>query len=122
MRALDRLRLSFLTPQEIQSYVTIYRELKRKNISFEDLLQFLEEERKSFESTELRQLPSMTLCPNCGTLLSIQPVNTSGRDQTGDSADKTVRICPNKNCLYTEYSSKTIREWQQEIVKKIQEQ
>lgn len=122
MRALDRLRISFLTPQEIQSYVTIHKELERKSIGFETLLEFLEEEKKNFEATEIKQLPTGALCPDCKTPLSVQLVNTNKRDQTGDLADKTVRICPNKNCLYTEYSPKTIQEWQQEIVKKIREQ
>jgi len=122
MYSLNKLKLSFLTPQEIQNYVTIHRELKRKNISFEDLLLFLEEEKRKFNLIEMKQLPSIALCPDCKTLLSIQPVNTNRGNQTGDLTDKTVRICPNKNCLYTEYSSKTIEEWQQEIIRKIQEQ
>jgi len=124
MRTLEKIRLkiAWLSINEIQKFVTISEGLTRKGVTLDDLLLILEDERKKFEATEIKCLPSLARCPDCNTPLQIRAVNTGPGDVTGDPSDKTVRLCPNKGCLYTEYSPKTIAEWQKEIITEIANQ
>ncbi|MFH1638328.1 MAG: hypothetical protein ABIB71_07930, partial [Candidatus Woesearchaeota archaeon] len=51
-------------------------------------------------------------CPACATPMNVSPVNTSPGDQTEDDS-KSVWMCP--KCWHEEYSTKSIKEWLEEI-------
>jgi len=114
---LIRMKLEFLDINEIQKFVTVYRELEKRGINIEHLETVLEEERQNFIRTEGTNLPAVALCPDCKQPLRILPVNTDNRTQTGDPNDRSVRVCSNPQCLYTDYSQMTVKQWQQKIVK-----
>lgn len=98
-----------------QNYLAYYDKLVQGGYTLQDVKEYIRLAHKEVVKTEQDANTSspIRLCPECGRIMKLMPVNISPGTMTGDPTDKFVWMCFNPDCYETIYSSKTI----QEIVK-----
>lgn len=57
-----------------------------------------------------KRLQSQPLCPHCGTALRISAVNVSRCTRVGGGW-RSIGVCQNDQCLYSELSLKSVTAW-----------
>jgi len=99
----------------LQEFCTILGELKTRNLSIEDLEVYVDKKIK-FISAQTKGIKALStkLCPECGSILTLNAVNTGPRDQTGDDS-KSVWSCP--RCYREEFSELSVHQQVQEAIK-----
>lgn len=115
MKTIEKLLEPFgFTFGQLQDMVTLLEHLEKNAVPIESFIKYVKEKKiKKTKTTSCDQGKRNTLkCPECNTAMNLFPVNTSPRDQTGDDS-KSVWICP--KCWHDEYSTKSIKEWLEEI-------
>ena len=103
----DMAVFSFKQHQEVLTYL---KHLKTTEWTLEDVKQWVEQKKKSNKEARKKIedfINHLRKCPGCKNPMQILPVNIDKGTQTGDNS-KSVWIC--RNCLYTEYSTKTFEE------------
>jgi len=55
-------------------------------------------------------------CPECSLRMRLLSVNDTSATQTGDSTDKSMWLCPNRECMHTIYNKQTLEELRLEEV------
>jgi len=110
----DMAVFDFRQHQEVLTYLTY---LNEKGWTIEDVKgwmderkRILDENKEQAEREQKAYEEKMLKCPKCGSTMFIRPVNIDNKTQTGDSKDKSVWMCPDKECLYTIYNEKTVQE------------
>ena len=118
---LEPFGLNFAKKQDL---LTMLLEMKRLEISCEDLrrylMDFVETQKVSAKKLELHQkkvdkrlLHTALRCSECSAVMNLLPVNQSPSDQTGDDS-QSVWICSNMKCLETIYNKQSVKEILQE--------
>jgi len=107
-----------------QDILTYLIHLKNKGWTIEDAKKWVKNKQEEMvkQSVDLKRqrekaLASLPKCPDCQSPLWILPVNTGPGDQTGDDS-KSMTLCMNRECMHTEYSTKTVQEQMKELSKK----
>jgi len=99
-----------------QDFVTWYKALDRLGYTVDDVENYIEMHRTDLKTDDIRRNPPIP-CPECDAPMIILPVNDSSSTRTGDDA-KSVMMCQNKDCMYTDYSIKSVGGWIKELSKK----
>jgi len=108
---------------QLQDIVALIQHLDKNDVTIEKFVSYVQE--RKLEMVEAEKIAATNLqkqrdkwalqalkCPACETPMYVSPVNTSPGDQTGDDS-KSMWICP--KCWHEEYSTKSIKEWLEEI-------
>lgn len=103
---------SFRQHQDALTYLT---RLESEGWTVGDAQEWVKEQKEKKRAVEENFIPRY-FCSDCRTPMRLLLVNTNKANQTGDDS-KSVWVCMNPNCLYTEYSTKTIKEWNEELKK-----
>lgn len=85
--------------------------LSNEDIPIEDFLSYMDRRMKVKEpyGKEAPPLPSRS-CGDCVTPMALFEVNISNGTKTGDPTDKSVWLCPNKECMNAIYNKETVKE------------
>lgn len=105
----DMALFSFNKQQDILTYLD---HLKAKGWTVENVRWWVEEQKKALAKENEKQkktVKPLLKCPNCQTPMRLLPVNITPGTRIGDDS-KSVWLCPNKECMHTEYSPKTVQE------------
>jgi NAD-dependent dihydropyrimidine dehydrogenase PreA subunit len=100
----------------------IARHLEKNGKSIEDYLEYtdymMEKRLEKIAKTEKRRPVYIDRysCSECDRPMILRDVNTNPGNQTGDDS-RSVWICPNKNCMHTEYSAMSVSEWKDKLKK-----
>lgn len=112
---------SFNQHQDVLTYLA---HLEAKGWTLEDAREWTQSQKetivrhaKASKEDQKKAYASLPKCPECQSLFWVLPVNTGPGDQTGDDS-KSMRLCMNKECMYAEYSTKTVQEQMKELSKK----
>lgn len=108
---------------QLQDISTLLKHLEKNNVSIEAFIDYIEEQKKEKVKAEKQNKEqgkkdkaqwdkNALKCSECKTTMNLYPVNFTPRDQVGGDFNSQW-LCP--NCGYEEYSTKTIREWFDEI-------
>lgn len=92
-----------------QDFLTYLKTLKRFGYSFADAENYIEAKKSNMNVNTEPGRSILIKCPECGSRAAILPVNDKPSTRTGD-ASKSVMMCHNHQCMYTEYSDKTVGE------------
>ena len=95
-----------------QDVLTYLNHLKSKGWTIEDAKNWIEEQQKSIVKQQ-KLYEARPKCPECQQPLRGFPVNTEPGNQTGDSTDKSMWLCPNPECMHTIYNKQTLKELSQ---------
>lgn len=90
---------------KLQGFLTLLKELETRGLSVEDLRSYVAARRKEMDEATRGTKFDGKPCPECGTNMTLMPLNTGTRDQTGDDS-KSVWYCP--TCHFEEFSEKTV--------------
>lgn len=103
-----------LTLKEWRTIRTILIHLEQNGKSSKDLIDYINNkvaEGKRFQEEMTERLGKATReCSECSFSMSLYPVNDTPQTQTGDSTDKSVWLCRNKECMNTIYNKETVEE------------
>jgi len=99
-----------------QDLGTLLMHLKKNDVSTEEVVQHIEDLKK--RAREDAKGRGMKACPDCGFPMRIMPVNDKPETQTGDPTDKSVWMCPKKNCMHTIYNKEKPQKVLRELIKK----
>lgn len=103
--------------RQIQDFLTFYKTLVRFEYSINDIENYLEHKKEELTAKEEpKRIPGLK-CPDCGSRVQMLPVNDKPSTQTGDDS-KTALICINRECMHTDYSTKSVSELLKELSKK----
>jgi len=101
----------------IQDFLVFAGQLQRHGYTLEDVKEYVETKISEQEILRKKYILYKIDCPKCGDPLWLLPVNDKPSTQTGDDS-KTVMMCKNPDCLYTEFSTKDINELVYEMIMK----
>lgn len=108
---------------QLQDISTLLKGFERDNISIEDFIEYIEDQKKQrIKSIELQKESQKEWekralkCPECKTVMRLYPVNTNPKDRVGNDL-RSQWLCP--KCWYNEFSTKTTRDWLIEINKNL---
>lgn len=117
----DMAAFSFKQHQDVLTYLA---HLKAKGWTIDDAREWIKREREkrvklsmASKKQQKKALAALPKCPECESPLQILPVNTGPGDRTGDDS-KSMKLCMNKECMHTQYSTKTVQEQIKELSKK----
>jgi len=92
---------------ESQNYL---QHLKLCGWTIEDAVEWLKVKREKTKVAQSEAEIYKRICDECKSIMYLQVVNTSSRDQTGDPADTFVWFCSNKACMNTIYIQDTLEQ------------
>lgn len=101
----------------LQDFVVFAGQLKLHGYTIEDVKEYIDIKISEQEIFKKKFAVYRIDCPDCGNPLTMLPVNDKPSTQTGDDS-KTVLLCRNTDCLYTEFTTKPINEILAELIKK----
>lgn len=102
----DMAVFSFKQHQDFLTYTGMLNEF---GYSIDDVQNYIETKKSEMDLSSGPERHNFIKCPDCGFRMMLLPVNDSPSTRTGDDS-RSVLICHNKECMYTEYSKKTVGE------------
>ena len=126
MKNIEKILTPFnLTFGDKQDLLTILQTIEGSGFAMVEIIVYLEdlkqnriEATRQAEKDKIAYEATLLKCPECQTLMTLRPINIDPSTQTGDNS-KTVWLCPNLKCMRTEYSEKTLEQWQDELKRRI---
>lgn len=100
----------------LQDFLVFVGQLEIHGYTFEDVKEYVETKKAEQEIFRKKFAVYKIDCPDCGNPLWMLPVNDKPSTQTGDDS-KTVLLCRNTECLYTEFRTKTVNEIVFDLIK-----
>ena len=109
----DLLKAFSLTLREWQNIKAMLLHIKQNGRTTNELISHIDTmvvREIKFKENQLKQIKQLTKpCPTCQAPMRLLPVNFSPATLTGEDS-KSVWLCPNKACMHTECSTKTVQE------------
>jgi hypothetical protein len=100
-----------------QDFLTYFKMLEKFGYTIGDIENYIELKKSEFGANIESQRNAFAKCPDCGSRILILSVNDTASTLIGDDS-KSVLMCQNQECMYTEYSNKSTSEWLKELSKK----